>query len=202
MKCWCVHPARGGGAMATPLSRPFAPAILRSPLQRHALLLPPLPPRTASPGSWDEQAPMACRSWNKGRGTDLGGEKDGISMEEAMSALGAWCRRWSRSPPSTTARRRLPTLGLRLRGLQRGSSAAPAATTSPSRRCSSVAVAFALIKPLQRLWRVTRWRRSLMSWFVGSTGRNDVSLAALFLSGGGVCPRQASVAIGSLGLKS
>ncbi|CAN6301318.1 unnamed protein product [Urochloa humidicola] len=47
MKCWCVHAARGGGAMATPLSRPFAPTtttILRSPLRHRALL----PPRAAS----------------------------------------------------------------------------------------------------------------------------------------------------------
>ncbi|CAN6320445.1 unnamed protein product [Urochloa humidicola] len=49
MKCWCVHAARGGGAMATPLSRPFAPTtttILRSPLRHRA----PFPPRAASSG--------------------------------------------------------------------------------------------------------------------------------------------------------
>ncbi|KAJ1297686.1 hypothetical protein BS78_01G395800 [Paspalum vaginatum] len=52
MKCWCVHAPRG--AMATPLSSPFAPTTtatsLRSPF-RHRALLPPLPPpRAASSG--------------------------------------------------------------------------------------------------------------------------------------------------------
>ncbi|CAN6195056.1 unnamed protein product [Urochloa humidicola] len=83
MKCWCVHPARGGGAMATPLSRPFAPAILRSPLQHHALLLLPLPPPTASPGSWDEQAPVACRSC---------GTKVGVQTWVARRTASAWRR--------------------------------------------------------------------------------------------------------------
>ncbi|RCV40582.1 LOW QUALITY PROTEIN: hypothetical protein SETIT_9G066300v2 [Setaria italica] len=49
MKCWCVHTARGG-AMATPLSSPFAPTtILRSPL-RHSALLLPFPSHAASSG--------------------------------------------------------------------------------------------------------------------------------------------------------
>ncbi|CAN6313198.1 unnamed protein product [Urochloa humidicola] len=67
MKCWCLHAARGGGAMATPLSRPFAPTtatILRSPLRHRALLLPPLPPHAASSSedtaaADQEQAPPA-----------------------------------------------------------------------------------------------------------------------------------------------
>ncbi|KAL6644849.1 hypothetical protein ACP70R_016457 [Stipagrostis hirtigluma subsp. patula] len=44
MRCWCVHAPRG--AMATPLSRPFAPT-LRAPLRHRALPLP-TPPRAAS----------------------------------------------------------------------------------------------------------------------------------------------------------
>ncbi|KAF8718689.1 hypothetical protein HU200_024990 [Digitaria exilis] len=49
MKCWCVHAARGG-AMATPLSGPFAPTtVLRSPLRHRALLLP-FPPRAGTSG--------------------------------------------------------------------------------------------------------------------------------------------------------
>ncbi|WVZ56509.1 hypothetical protein U9M48_007026 [Paspalum notatum var. saurae] len=53
MECWCVHAPRG--AMATPLSSPFAATAaaatsIRSPF-RHRALLPPLsPPRAASSG--------------------------------------------------------------------------------------------------------------------------------------------------------
>ncbi|XP_034592308.2 uncharacterized protein [Setaria viridis] len=47
MKCWCVHAAKGG-AMAMPLSSPFAPTtILRSSLWHRALLLP-FPPCAVS----------------------------------------------------------------------------------------------------------------------------------------------------------
>ncbi|KAG2541628.1 uncharacterized protein LOC120691038 [Panicum virgatum] len=55
MKCWCVHAARGG-AMATPLSGPFAPTtVLRSPLRHRALLLP-FAPRAASSSGEDAAA--------------------------------------------------------------------------------------------------------------------------------------------------
>ncbi|PAN50265.1 hypothetical protein PAHAL_9G508700 [Panicum hallii] len=59
MKCWCVHAARGG-AMATPLSGPFAPTtVLRSPLRLRALLLPFAPRAASSSGEDQEQAPPA-----------------------------------------------------------------------------------------------------------------------------------------------
>ncbi|XP_039786637.1 uncharacterized protein LOC120652774 isoform X1 [Panicum virgatum] len=55
MKCWCVHAGRGG-AMATPLTGPFAPTtVLRSPLRHRALQLLPFAPRAAS-SSGDETA--------------------------------------------------------------------------------------------------------------------------------------------------
>ncbi|KAG0551632.1 hypothetical protein BDA96_01G439700 [Sorghum bicolor] len=66
MKCWCVHAPRG--AMATPLSSPFAPTTLRSPLRHRApLLLLPFPPRAASSGedtaaADQEPAPAATKT--------------------------------------------------------------------------------------------------------------------------------------------
>ncbi|CAO2045680.1 unnamed protein product, partial [Urochloa humidicola] len=68
------------------------------PLRHRALLLPPLPPRAASSGSWDEQVPVDGRSWDKGTDTNL--DACGVDVDPRRGA-GARRRRQRQRLPSS-----------------------------------------------------------------------------------------------------